>query len=96
MTLSGLWIFLDISDTCWYSYKKKEDFAGVIKQIEHIIRTQKFEGAAAGFLNPNIIARDLGLVEKSEQKVDLEMSLSEKTDEQLDEELNELLGGDDK
>jgi hypothetical protein len=27
---------------------------------------QKFSGAAAGLLNPNIIARDLGLADKSE------------------------------
>ena len=31
-----------------------------------IIYTQKFEGSAAGLLNPNIIARDLGLNDKQE------------------------------
>jgi hypothetical protein len=31
-----------------------------------IIYTQKFTGAAAGFLNPNIIARDLGLKEHTD------------------------------
>ena len=34
--------------------------------MEQIIRTQKFEGAAAELLNPNIIARDLGLADRSE------------------------------
>ena len=34
--------------------------------MDEIIRTQKFEGASADLLNPNIIARDLGLADKSE------------------------------
>ena len=36
---------------------------------------QQFEGAAAGFLNPNIIARKLGLTDKSEVKVSQEQPL---------------------
>ena len=35
-------------------------------QVEDIIRTQKFEGASAELLNVSIIARDLGLADKSE------------------------------
>ncbi|MDC9826565.1 terminase small subunit, partial [Devosia sp. ZB163] len=35
-------------------------------RVDEIIRAQKFEGAAAGLLNPNIIARDLGLADKQE------------------------------
>lgn len=66
MTLDGLMIFLDISDSAWYQYKSRPDFVEVTKQIDKVIRTQKFEGAAAGLLNPNIIARDLGLSDKSE------------------------------
>jgi hypothetical protein len=38
----------------------------VTTRVDEIIRTQKFQGAAADLLNPNIIARDLGLSEKSE------------------------------
>ena len=45
---------------------RSNDFNDVITRIEKNIYNQKFEGAAAGFLNPNIIARDLGLVEKKE------------------------------
>jgi hypothetical protein len=48
------------------SWKSRQGFSEVITRIEHYIYNQKFEGAAAGFLNPNIIARDLGLAEKSE------------------------------
>jgi hypothetical protein len=66
MTLDGLLIFLDISDACWYDYKTKDGFSSVARKIDKIIRTQKFEGASAGLLNPNIIARDLGLSDRSE------------------------------
>lgn len=48
-------------------YKQRgEDFREVITRIEKYINYQKFTGAAAGFLNPNIIARDLGLADKKE------------------------------
>jgi hypothetical protein len=66
MTISGLCIFLDISPETWRDYKSREDFIGITDRVSEIIRTQKFQGAAADLLNPNIIARDLGLAEKSE------------------------------
>jgi hypothetical protein len=43
---------------------RSKGFQEIVTRIESIIYAQKFEGAAAGFLNPNIIARDLGLMEK--------------------------------
>lgn len=61
-TWSGLEHYLDIYSL--RDYKTNEtykDFSPVITRIEKIIYTQKFEGAAAGFLNASIIARDLGL-----------------------------------
>jgi hypothetical protein len=66
MTIGGLCIFLDIDRTTWAEYGKKEDFSPVVREIEEIIRDQKFAGAAADLLNANIIARDLGLADKSE------------------------------
>ena len=66
MTLDGLCTFLDISDETWRKYREKTDFIGVITRVERIIRTQKFEGAAADLLNANIIARDLGLSDKKD------------------------------
>jgi hypothetical protein len=65
MTLAGLCIFLDIGRQTWDNYKAREDFVEVTTRVDEIIRTQKFQGAAADLLNPNIIARDLGLTEKS-------------------------------
>lgn len=66
MTLSSLCIFLDISFQTWQNYKERKDFVDIVSRVEEIVRTQKFQGAAADLLNPNIIARDLGLSEKSE------------------------------
>jgi hypothetical protein len=61
MTIVGLCLFLEISEDTWSNYRKKEDFIGVTTRAEMIIYEQKFTGAAAELLNPNIIARDLGL-----------------------------------
>ncbi len=66
MTISGLCIFIDIARRTWDEFRKREDFLPVVSRVEEIIRTQKFEGASADLLNPNIIARDLGLADKSE------------------------------
>lgn len=66
MTLDGLCIFLDIAKRTWDAYRERDDFVPVCQRVEQIIRTQKFQGAAADLLNPSIIARDLGLADKSE------------------------------
>lgn len=74
MTVKGLCIFLGVNSKYFNDFKaaldlsKKEDkdFSEVITRIRDIIDTQKFEGASAGLLNPNIIARDLGLIDKQD------------------------------
>jgi hypothetical protein len=66
MTINGLTLFLGISVQSWHNYRAKDDFFEVVTQVEKVIHDQKFSGAAAELLNPNIIARDLGLVDKSE------------------------------
>ncbi len=60
-TLTGLYIFLDISAQTWKDYRNRQDFIEIITRVETIIYTQKLEGAAVGAFNANIIARDLGL-----------------------------------
>ncbi|TIT64348.1 MAG: DNA-packaging protein [Mesorhizobium sp.] len=66
MTIGGLCIFLDIARRTWDGYGEREDFVPVKTRVEEIIRAQKFAGAAADLLNPNIIARDLGLSDKQD------------------------------
>ncbi len=61
MTIKGLCLFLDISYSCWLDYGKREAYVEIVAQISDVIYDQKFSGAAAGMLNPVIIARDLGL-----------------------------------
>ena len=68
MTIGGLCIFLDITETAWRDWRKVDDLSLVVERVEKIIRDQKFTGAAADLLNSNIIARDLGLADKSEVK----------------------------
>jgi len=70
MTLSGLCFYLHCNEAYFRTFKAQlpegeEDFNTVIKEIETVIYNQKFQGAAADLLNANIIARDLGLSDKS-------------------------------
>lgn len=65
-TIGGLCIYLGISQDAWKDYCKRKDFIGITTHAEEAIRTQKFEGAAVGAFNANIIARDLGLSEKND------------------------------
>jgi len=67
-TISGLCLYLDASREWWYKFKQSapEDFLHILSRIDNIIYTQKFEGAAVGAFNANLIARDLGLTEKTD------------------------------
>ena len=67
MTLGGLCMFLDVTQGTWGDWREaRADLLPVIMRAEEIIRRQKFEGASAELLNPNIIARDLGLADKQQ------------------------------
>lgn len=78
MTISGLCIFLDIGRRTWDDYRGRDEFEEVTGRIEEVIRTQKFEGASADLLNPSIIARELGLTDKSEVAVTVTSKLAER------------------
>lgn len=69
-TIHGLCSYLGCSTSYFRAFKsqeraQKQDFITVIEQMEETLYNQKFSGAAAGFLNANIIARDLGLRDQS-------------------------------
>jgi hypothetical protein len=72
MTKVGFCLFADISMDTFDNYAKNDDFIGVITRISNIIYSQKFEGAAAELLNPNIIARDLGLRDESKRVIEFD------------------------
>lgn len=74
-TLTGLCLFLDVNTVYFNQFEESlngkddelsKDFSKVITRIRETIYSQKFEGAAAGFLNASIIARDLGLQDKTD------------------------------
>ena len=68
MTIGCLCLFLDMTYETWMGYRanKGDGFLRVCQAAEQTIREQKFMGAAAGFFNHAIIARDLGLVDKKD------------------------------
>lgn len=55
--------------------EESKDFSKVIINIRESIYQQKFECAAIGIFKDNIIARDLGLTEKSEARIQIEQPL---------------------
>lgn len=66
MTMSQLCFYLNCNEAYFRNFKLQlpegeQDFNAVIRDIEQVIYNQKFQGAAAGLLDANIIARDLGL-----------------------------------
>lgn len=67
-TQTGLCLFIGLDTETYRRYGTGENGGGVFKDvcklIAMVIHEQKFTGAAADLLNPNIIARDLGLFEK--------------------------------
>ena len=69
MTMYGLCQFLDIHFDTWCEWKKsRPDLSDAIARAESVIKRQKFEGAAADLLNPNIIAKDLGLADRQQHE----------------------------
>lgn len=65
-TLHGLCIFAGIITETFGEYSKQQEFSEVTTRIREIIYNEKYEGAAVGAYNANIIARDLGLADKKE------------------------------
>lgn len=88
-TLTGLCLFLGVNTKYFTEFEKDctKDFSEVIMYIREVIYTQKFEGAAVGAYNANIISRDLGLVDKKDIT---EKTVVDLTDEQLKNEIEAI------
>lgn len=72
-------------------YKSNRDgrydsFVEVVRAIDNVIYNNKFEGAAVNAFNSNIIARDLGLVDKSAVQVSEEQPLFDDIEETTNQE----------
>ena len=83
-TMHGLCRFLGCNTVYFNHFEtsidKKEDesskdFSKVIIDIREAIYQQKFEHAAIGIFKDNIIARDLGLSEKTENRIQVEQPI---------------------
>lgn len=77
MSIAGLCLYLGVNSRYFYDLEdrikgkkdqRSKDFSHVITRIKDTLNSQKFEGAAAGLLNANIISRDLGLVDKTQNE----------------------------
>ena len=70
-TMQGLCLYLDCNTKYFNNFKiqlseNDKDFSYIITRIEETVYKQKFEGAAVGAFNANIIARDLGLTDNKD------------------------------
>lgn len=70
-TIHAFCLYANASLAWFYDFERrcvkeqKKDFIEIIHAIRETIYNQKFEGASVGTFNANLIARDLGLQEKS-------------------------------
>lgn len=65
-TLDGMFIYLRTTKHTWSRIRNTQEFKDICQQIEGVMRTQKFAGAAAGIFSPSLIIRDIGLADKQE------------------------------
>jgi len=91
MTIGGICLFLDIDETTWREWRKDKDFSPIIAKADAVIYQQKLTGAAADLLNPNIIARELGLKDASTVEHSGSMDINKMSDEELNNKLLALI-----
>jgi len=61
MSVKAFCLFAGIGHSTFLGYEKRDGYKNICAAIKDAIYCQKFEGAAAGLLNSNLISRDLGL-----------------------------------
>lgn len=69
MSIESFCLFADIDDNTFLRYEKQEgyeSFWDITTRIRKVIESNQFEGATVGAYNPNIIARKLGLTDKTD------------------------------
>jgi hypothetical protein len=70
MTIIGFCNYACIDRKTYETYEKIEAYLPICVRIKDMIFQQKLEGAAADLLNPSIIAREVGLVDKKDITTD--------------------------
>ena len=66
--LWDLGIINDLGDYSKNDDNRYKDYAPIITRIRQNCFVQNFKGASVGLFNPNIIAKKLGLIDKTENK----------------------------
>lgn len=66
-------ILCDLSDYLSNKDKRYSEYAPIIRAIKNEIYNHKYIGGSVGIFQQNIIARDLGLVEKQQQEITQEL-----------------------
>ena len=69
MTIQGFCLFANMYHSTFQEYEKHKDYSAITTRVRELFYSQKLEGAAADLLNPNIIARELGLSDKTDVNV---------------------------
>lgn len=76
-TMQGLCLYLDCNLVYFNQFERalegkqdeaSKDFSKIVSRIRETVFTQKFEGAAVGAFNSNLIARELGLSDKQQHE----------------------------
>lgn len=88
-TIRGFCSYVNMSSSVWYDYENQDAYSSIMARAKDILFSIKVEGAAAGLLDSNIIARELGLAEKVERTGETKQQIvvSSKEDEKTIEEL---------
>lgn len=78
LTMRGLAAYIGIHSNTWALWRRERpDLEPVIDWADNVMFDQKFTGAAAGLFTPSIIARDLGLADKSEVSTAMTVNISD-------------------
>jgi hypothetical protein len=85
MSIFGLCHHLGIAKSTWDNWKKDKKYLAVLSRIETTMTAYNIEGASAGFLQQNIIARIEGIKDKNESdiKITKDVDYSELTTDEL-------------
>lgn len=77
-TLTGFCRFVGASESWWKNFRKNEnlneEYLSIITRIEQTIYEQQYSGAITGIYQHQLVARALGLVDKTENKSDVKVT----------------------
>lgn len=82
-TIEGLCLFIGLPRMTLHRMESEDEFAEAVERVRAVIYEQKFSGAAAGFFNATIVARDLGLKEQTATEHSGRIDYSDLSDDEI-------------